>query len=99
MYYLQITIVALDSYLCYIWFYGLKHSEITQKKIKQFYYTNTMVNLWLTWLQEPLAYFFIIIGLICVKTMANFCKWTLKLGENNRCVGGGEIITYIKTRY
>ncbi len=22
------------------WFYGLKHSEITQKKIKQFYYKN-----------------------------------------------------------
>ncbi len=22
------------------WFYGLKHSEITQKKIKQFYYEN-----------------------------------------------------------
>ncbi len=26
------------------WFYGLKHSEITQKKIKQFYYDKTMVN-------------------------------------------------------
>ncbi len=22
------------------WFYGLNHSEITQKKIKQFYYEN-----------------------------------------------------------
>ncbi len=26
------------------WFYGLKHSEITQKKIKQFHYDKTMVN-------------------------------------------------------
>ncbi len=26
------------------WFYGLKHSEITQKKIKQFYYDKTMVH-------------------------------------------------------
>ncbi len=26
------------------WFYGLKHSEITQKKIKQFYYDKTMGN-------------------------------------------------------
>ncbi len=31
--------------------------------------------------------------------MANFRKWTWKLGENIRCVGGGEIITNIKTRY
>ncbi len=51
LYYLQITIVALDSYLAMIiliqlsdWFYGLKNSEITQKKIKQFYYDKTMVN-------------------------------------------------------
>ncbi len=36
-------------------------------------------------------------GVICVKTMANFHKWTLKLEENIRCVGGGEIITDIKT--
>ncbi len=26
------------------WFYGLKHSEITQKKIKTFCYNKTMVN-------------------------------------------------------
>ncbi len=26
------------------WFYSLKHSEITQKRIKQFYYDKTMVN-------------------------------------------------------
>ncbi len=26
------------------WFYSLKHSEITQKKIKQFYYDKTMFN-------------------------------------------------------
>ncbi len=26
------------------WFYGLKHSKIMQKKIKQFYYDKTMVN-------------------------------------------------------
>ncbi len=26
------------------WFYSLKHSETTQKKIKQFYYDKTMVN-------------------------------------------------------
>ncbi len=26
------------------WFYSPKHSEITQKKIKQFYYDKTMVN-------------------------------------------------------
>ncbi len=26
------------------WFYSLKHSEITQNKIKQFYYDKTMVN-------------------------------------------------------
>ncbi len=26
------------------WFYSLMHSEITQKKIKQFYYDKTMVN-------------------------------------------------------
>ncbi len=53
MYYLQITVVALDSYLWLAiillillsdWLYGLKHSEITQKKIKQFYYDKTMVN-------------------------------------------------------
>ncbi len=30
--------------------------------------------------------------------MANFRKWTWKLGENITCVGGGEIITDIKTR-
>ncbi len=28
----------------YDWFYGLKHSEIKQKKIKQFYYDKIMVN-------------------------------------------------------
>ncbi len=27
-----------------VWFYSLKHSEITQKKIKQFYYDTTMVH-------------------------------------------------------
>ncbi len=27
-------------------FYSLKHSEITQKKIEQFYYDKTMVNIW-----------------------------------------------------
>ncbi len=27
------------------WVYSLKHSEITQKKIKQFYYDTTMVNI------------------------------------------------------
>ncbi len=26
------------------WFYSPKHSEITQKKIKQLYYDKTMVN-------------------------------------------------------
>ncbi len=26
------------------WFYSLKHSEITQKKMKQFYYDKTMVK-------------------------------------------------------
>ncbi len=26
------------------WFYSLKHSEITQKTIEQFYYDKTMVN-------------------------------------------------------
>ncbi len=33
-------------------FYSPKHSEITQKKIKQLYYDKTTVNLWLPWLQE-----------------------------------------------
>ncbi len=55
----------------------------------------TMVNLWLPWLQEPWFFF----GFIRVKTMANFRKWTWKLGENIRCIGGGELITDIKTRY
>ncbi len=36
---------------------------------------------------------------IRVKTMANFRKWTWKLGENIRCFGGGENITDIKKRY
>ncbi len=27
-------------------FYSLKHSEITQKKIKQFYYDKSIVNFW-----------------------------------------------------
>ncbi len=31
--------------------------------------------------------------------MANFRNGKWKLGENIRCVGGGEIITDIKTRY
>ncbi len=31
--------------------------------------------------------------------MANFRKGTWKLGENIRCVGGGEIITDIKTKH
>ncbi len=54
MYYLQITVVAsyrqlpLASYYfinTVVWLiFDLKHSEITQKKIKQFYYDNTMVN-------------------------------------------------------
>ncbi len=34
-----------------------------------------------------------------VKTMANFRKGTWKFGENIRCVGGGEIISDIKTGY
>ncbi len=34
---------------------------------------------------------------IGVKTMANFRKWTWKLGDNITCIGGGEIITDIKT--
>ncbi len=38
------TTVALDRPMAVKqlsdWFYGLKHSEITQKKIKQFYYEN-----------------------------------------------------------
>ncbi len=34
---------------------------------------------------------------IRVKTMANFRKGTWKLRETVRCVGGGEIITDIKT--
>ncbi len=38
-------------------------------------------------------------GFIGVKTMANFHKGTWKLWENIRCVGGGEIITDIKTHY
>ncbi len=29
--------------------------------------------------------------------MANFRKWTWKLGDNITCIGGGEIITDIKT--
>ncbi len=33
---------------------------------------------------------------IHVKTMANCRKGTWKLGENIRCVGGGEIITDIR---
>ncbi len=43
--------------------------------------------------------FYLFFGFISVKTMANFRKWTWKLGENIRCVGGGEIITDIKARY
>ncbi len=31
------------------WFYSLKHSEITQKKIKQLYYDETMVYLCKGW--------------------------------------------------
>ncbi len=38
-------------------------------------------------------------GFIRVKNMANFRKGTWKLRENFRLVGGGEIITDIKTRY
>ncbi len=52
-----------------------------------------MVNLRLPWVQEPC--FFI----IHVKTMANVRKGTWNIGENIRCVGGGEIITDIKTCY
>ncbi len=51
-----------------------------------------MVNLRLPWLQEP---WFLVLFVL----MANFRKGTWKLGENIRCVGGGEIITDIKTRY
>ncbi len=47
LYYLQFTIITLDSYPWLIlliqlsnWFYSLKHSEITQKKMNQFYYDN-----------------------------------------------------------
>ncbi len=36
---------------------------------------------------------------IRVKTMANFRKGPWKLRVNIRCIGGGEIITDIKTRY
>ncbi len=50
-----------------------------------------MVNLRLPWLQD----FFC----VRIKTMANFRKGTWKLRENIRCVGGGEIITDIKTHY
>ncbi len=31
--------------------------------------------------------------------MAKVCKGTWKIGENVRCIGGGEIITDIKTCY
>ncbi len=54
-----------------------------------------MVHLWLPYLQEPCFFLFI----ISVKTMANFPEGTWKLRENIRCVGGGEIITDIKTCY
>ncbi len=56
-----------------------------------------MVNLRLPWLQEPRfkkkkKKIFVL--------MVNFRKGAWKLGENIRCVGGGEIITDIKkTRY
>ncbi len=36
---------------------------------------------------------------ISVKTVTNFRKWTWKLRESIRCVGGAEIITDIKTYY
>ncbi len=39
-----------------------------------------------------------IFGFIYVKTMANFRKGTWKLRENIKLVGGGEIISDIKTR-
>ncbi len=55
-----------------------------------------MVNLRLQWLATTMIYFYFFIR---VKTMANFRKGTWKLGEIIRCVGGGEIITDIKTRY
>ncbi len=45
------------------------------------------------------TFFFFFFFLIRVKTMANFRKWTWKLGENIRCFGDGEIITDIKKRY
>ncbi len=39
-----------------------------------------------------------IFGFIYLKTMANFRKGTWKLRENIKLVGGGEIISDIKTR-
>ncbi len=44
-------------------------------------------------------FFFLLLFLIRVKTMANFRKWTWKLGENIRCFGDGEIITDIKKNF
>ncbi len=50
-----------------------------------------MVNLRLPWLQEPWLK-----NKNKIVLMVNFRKGTWKLGENIRCVGGGEIITDIK---
>ncbi len=60
-----------------------------------------MVNLRLQWLQEPLMFFFFLVLFVLKPWLwaMNFHKGTWKLGENIRCVGGGEIITDIKTRY
>ncbi len=52
-----------------------------------------MVNLQLPWQPEPWLF-------VCfIRDKTNFHKLTWKLGENIRCVGGGEINTDIKTRY
>ncbi len=40
------------------WFYSLKYSEITQNKIKQFYYDKTMVNLCKGWDVHVFFFFF-----------------------------------------
>ncbi len=56
-----------------------------------------MVNIYaVTMAIRPMIFFFFFFR---VKTMTNFRKGTWKLGENIRCVGGGEIIFDIKTGY
>ncbi len=48
---------------------------------------------------RTMIYFVLLFIYICVKTMANFRKGPWELGVNIKCIGGGEIITDIKTRY